>query len=98
MEKKTTTKKTAAKAAETPVNEKPTYEQLENYAKQLSIQAQRMASRIQDLEAVLDSKRMDYLFKVVENPISFAEEFVNDCAEEIRMSLTPNNPQEETEE
>ena len=97
MEKKTTTKKTAAKAAATPVNEKPTYEQLENYAKQLSIQAQRMASRIQDLEAVLDSKRIDYLFKVVENPISFAEEFVNDCAEEIRMSLTPTTA-EKTEE
>lgn len=98
MEKKTTTKKTAAKAATAPVQEKPTYEQLENYAKQLSIQAQRMAARIQDLETVLDSKRMDYLFKVVENPISFAEEFVNDCAEEIRISLTPNQPEENTEE
>lgn len=91
MEKKTTTKKAATKAA-APVQEKPTYEQLENYAKQLSIQAQRMGARIQDLEAILDSKRMDYLFKVVENPISFSEEFVNNCAEEIKMSLTPTEP------
>lgn len=91
MEKKTTTKKAATKAA-APVQEKPTYEQLENYAKQLSIQAQRMGTRIQDLEAILDSKRLDYLFKVVENPIAFSEEFVNNCAEEIKMSLTPAEP------
>ena len=88
MEKKTTKKAVAKKTAETPVNEKPTYEQLENYAKQLSIQAQRMAKQINDYQAILDSKRMDYLFKVIENPISFEEDFVNECAKEIAMALT----------
>ena len=97
MEKKKTTKKAASKAAETPVNEKPTYEQLENYAKQLSIQAQRMAKQISDYQAILDSKRMDYLFKVIENPIAFEEKFVNDCAVEISMALSIP-PEEETME
>lgn len=88
MEKKKTTKKVAAEKPAAPTPEKPTYEQLENYAKQLSIQAQRMASRIQDLEAVLDSKRIDYLFKVVENPLSFSEDFVKRCADEITATFT----------
>lgn len=98
MEKKTTTKKAAAKP-EQPVNEKPTYEQLENYAKQLSIQAQRMHARIQDLEALLDSKRMEFLFKVIENPIAFSEEFTSKCAQEIENALTiPEQPLEKEEE
>ena len=95
MEKKTTTKKAATKPVkevkpvDAPVQEKPTYEQLDNYAKQLSIQAQRMAARIQDLEMLVDSKRLDYLFKVIENPLSFDEAFINHCTEEIVNALTP---------
>lgn len=97
MEKKKTTKK-AVSAEETPAMEKPTYEQLENYAKQLSIQAQRMAKRLDEYQALLDSKRMDFLFKVVENPIAFSESFVNDCAEEIQQALTIPEPEDKVEE
>ena len=33
-------------------------------------------------------KRMDYLFKIVENNIMFSEDFINKCIEEIEKAMT----------
>lgn len=41
-------------------------------------------------------KRLDYLFKVVENAVVFDEAFVDQCVKEIKELMTP--PEEDKEE
>lgn len=53
-----------------------------------SAQCQNMARRCQYLEEQLMYKRLDYLFKVIENAGSFNMEFVQKCSEEIEAALT----------
>lgn len=43
-------------------------------------------------------KRLDYLFKVIENRICFNGDFVGDCVEEIENALTPVEPEVKDEE
>ena len=103
MEKKKVTKKAAEEAApvqsETKaVKRELTYDELKNYATQLSMQAQRMRQHITELEDLVNFKRLDYLFKVVEYPIQFPEDFVENCVKEIVSLMTPVQPEEETPE
>lgn len=67
---------------------KLSYEQLEQVAHQLSEQARSLYNQLQ--KASLDNmfKRLDYLFKVVENKGSFTTEFVESCTEEIKEIMT----------
>lgn len=53
-----------------------------------STQCQNMARRCQYLEEQLMFKRLDYLFKVIENAGNFSMEFVQKCSEEIETALT----------
>lgn len=99
MEKKKVTggavKEAAAKVNEPVVRKELTYDELKDYAKQLSMQAQRMSHRIMELEEMVNFKRLDYLFKVVEYPIQFPEDFVRECVEEIVTIMTIKPEQEE---
>lgn len=59
-------------------------QQMQNYIKQLHQQIQQMNMNLQ-------TKRLDYLFKVVEAHTHyhvFKEDFVNNCIDEIQESLT----------
>lgn len=82
---------------------KLTYDELNKVCAELSQQNQQMQVYIQKLHQqlhqmndVIQSKRMDYLFKVVElanvsyegNRFSFESDFVYKCVEEIQESLS----------
>lgn len=79
--------------------EKLTYEQLENVAHQLSEQGKQLYNKLQEANMNNIFKRLDYLFKVIENNIMFAEEFVNTCVSEIESLISiPEKEEQETEE
>ena len=68
--------------------EKMSYEQLENVAHQLSEQAKQLYTQLQNANMSNMFKRLDYLFKVVENSHMFKLDFVNKCINEIEDFMT----------
>lgn len=67
-----------------------TYEQLNGVCSQLLQQNQQMRKKLEEMGAALSLKRIDYLFKVVENAEVFADgDFINGCVDEIKDALTP---------
>lgn len=82
------------KGAEQP--EKMSYEQLENIAHQLSEQNRQMYAKMQEMDMVNMFKRLDYLFKVVENGTMFDPDFLNKCIDEIENVMLPK--EESTED
>ena len=78
--------------------QKMSYEQLENIAHQLSEQAKQLYARLQEANMANMFKRLDYLFKVVENAHAFNEEFVTKCVTEIEGLMTVPETEEETED
>lgn len=77
--------------------EKMSYEQLEMIAHQMHEQLVKAMNKINELNMANIFKRLDYLFKVLENQHMFKQEFVTKCVEEIQDILTVV-PEEETEE
>ena len=75
--------------------EKLSYEQLENVAHQLSEQAKQLYMKLQSANMSNMFKRLDYLFKVVENGHMFKQDFLEKCIAEIEEIMTVP---EETEE
>lgn len=67
---------------------KMSYEQLENVAHQLSEQAKQLYTQLQNANMSNMFKRLDYLFKVVENSHIFKLDFVNKCINEIEDFMT----------
>lgn len=82
---------------ETARPEKMSYEQLENVAHQLSEQAKQLYAQLQAANMTNMFKRLDYLFKVVENGHVFNQEFLNKCIAEIEEHMTIPEEVEETE-
>jgi hypothetical protein len=81
------------------VREKMSYEQLENVAHQLSEQSRQLYTKLQEANMTNMFKRLDYLFKVVENNAAFESEFVKKCSNEIVDLLTiPEEPELNSEE
>lgn len=68
---------------------KLSYEELENVANNLYV-------RLQQADMANMFKRLDYLFKVVENVDNFPQEFTKQCIEEIVNIMTIST--EETKE
>ena len=81
-----------AKEIERP--EKMSYEQLENVAHQLSEQAKQLYMKLQEANMNNIFKRLDYLFKVVENGHMFKQDFLDKCIVEIEELMTV--PEEES--
>ena len=81
-----------AKGTERP--EKMSYEQLENIAHQLSEQNKQLYMKLQDANMNNIFKRLDYLFKVVENGHMFKQDFLDKCIVEIEELITV--PEEES--
>lgn len=80
--------KVEAQPVEAARPEKLSYEQLENIAHQLSEQAKQLYAKLQEANMTNVFKRLDYLFKVVENAHAFSEEFVAKCVAEIEDLMT----------
>ena len=79
---------------ETERPEKMSYEQLENIAHQLSEQAKQLYMKLQDANMNNIFKRLDYLFKVMENGHMFKQDFLDKCMVEIEELMTV--PEEES--
>lgn len=95
MENKT---KMEIQSSNTVKTEKLSYEQLENVAHQLSEQNKQLYARLQEANMVNIFKRMEYLFKVIENGHAFSSEFVNKCVSEIEDLMTiPESEENKTE-
>ena len=80
-------------------NAKMSYEQLENVAHQLSEQVRQLYAKLQESNLENMFKRLDYLFKVIENAHAFSEEVVSKCTSEIESLMTlPDNEDEPKED
>lgn len=98
MEEKKETKEKMKPTTEAVRPEKMSYEQLENIAHQLSNQVKQLYAKLQESNLANMFKRLDYLFKVVENAHAFSEEFVAKCVAEIEDLMTVSETKEETED
>lgn len=77
--------------------EKLAYEKLENVAHQLSEQNRQLFAKLQELNMANVFKRLDYLFKVVENGHMFKQDFFEKCIAEIESIMTVPEQEEEPE-
>ena len=96
MEENKETKVEMGPTTEAARPEKMSYEQLENIAHQLSDQAKQLYAKLQEANMVNMFKRLDYLFKVVENAHAFNEECAAKCVAEIEDLMTVPETEEET--
>ena len=87
------------KEVKAPNSEKLSYEQLENVAHQLSEQNRQLYAKLQEMQVSNMFKRLDYLFKVVENTGVFSIDFHTKCVEEIEslMTIPEEKPENDTE-
>lgn len=77
--------------------EKMSYEQLENVAHQLSEQNRQLFAKVQELNMTNVFKRLDYLFKVVENGHMFKQNFLEKCITEIENLMTVSEQEENSD-
>lgn len=68
--------------------EKMSYSELENVAHQLSEQSKQLYMKLQAANMNNMFKRLDYLFKVVENGRMFKQDFLDKCVVEIEEFMT----------
>ena len=78
--------------------EKLSYEQLENVAHQLSEQTKQLYMKLQAANMSNMFKRLDYLFKVVENGHMFKQDFLEKCIAEIEEIITVPEETDKKEE
>lgn len=67
---------------------KLSYEELEKLANDLYAKCNELSTALQNSNMQNAFLRLDYLFKVVENKLSFTAEFVKHCIEEIQTMMT----------
>lgn len=76
--------------------EKLSYEQLENVAAELQQRCTTLYTELQNANMFNIFKRLDYLFKVVENNTRFPADFARKCVDEI-VTLMVLPTEEKTE-
>lgn len=77
--------------------EKMSYEQLEGVAHQLSEQNRQLFAKLQELNMANVFKRLDYLFKVIENGHMFKQDFLEKCIAEVESLMTVPEQEEKLE-
>lgn len=77
--------------------EKISYEQLEGVAHQLSEQNRQLFAKLQELNMTNMFKRLDYLFKVIENGHMFKQYFLEKCIAEVESLMTVPEQEEKPE-
>lgn len=76
-------------------HQKLSYEQLNDVCNQLWQQNKQYYKRYRELEQILQNKRLDYLFKILEYQAMFDSDFVLSCQKEIQEAMTiPQEPEE----
>lgn len=68
--------------------EKLSYDELNNIAKNLSDQNNQLLYQLRNANMANMFKRLDYLFKVIENSDKFSTDFVIKCTDEIEDTMT----------
>lgn len=76
---------------------KYSYEELENICHQLSEQARNLYIQLQEANLSNMYTRLNFLFKVLENQISFEPQFVENCSNEIVSLMAINEPDNKEE-
>lgn len=74
-----------------------TYDQLKEAVTQLQHDNDLLYARLQQFGATTIFKRLDYLFKVIENETSFEKNFVDRCVNEVVEIMTPAKEEPQTE-
>ena len=82
--------------AEKPVQ--PTTEQLTQLIDQLYGRNQQLVEALNEKNTALMFKRMDYLFKIVEQSHMFDDEFVTKCIDELQKTLDVTQTETDTED
>ena len=83
---------------------KPTYEELEaamyNLTEKLNKAYKNNQYLVNQINGINNTfTRLNYLFKVLENPHYFKESFITECAEEIETTITiPDTPDDNNTE
>lgn len=83
---------------EKEVKKEPTVEQYKQVVEALKSQNTQLMYQLQNANMANLFKRLDYLFKVVENAAMFDEAFVEQCIAEIKELMTPPETEEKAEE
>ncbi len=78
--------------------QEPTYEQLKEAVTRLQQDNGVLYAKLQQLGTTTIFKRLDYLFKVIENETSFEKNFVDKCVNEVVEIMTPAKEEPQTEE
>lgn len=74
---------------------KLTYEQLNDACNQLWQQNRQLIKKTNELEQFAMNKRLDYLFKVLEQSKEFSSDFIINCVNEIEEAMTiPQNTED----
>ena len=81
------TMKSKQPKVENPVQKKLSYEELQNVVYQYENQNKYLQEQLKQLNYAGMIQQMGFMFKVLENPKYFAEEFVTKCAEGIEVML-----------
>lgn len=90
--------KTMAMKTNESGNGKLTYEQLNDACNQLWQQNRQLVARTKELEQFAVNKRLDYLFRIVENSKMFSDDFIENCINEIEEAMTIPNGTEDVKE
>lgn len=81
-------KKVAQKEVSKPEKQvQPTTEQLTQLVDQLYGRNQQLVEALNEKNTALMFKRMDYLFKIIEQSHMFDDEFVTKCIDELQKTL-----------
>lgn len=76
------------------VKAEPTIEQYKQAIEALKSQNAQLMYQLQGANMVNLFKRLDYLFKVMENAAMFDEAFVDQCVAEVKELMTPPETEE----
>lgn len=79
-------------------SQKLSYEQLEQVAHQLSEQTRQLYNQLQRSNLNNMFKRLDYLFKILENNHMFKQDFLEKCINEIEVTMTIPKEEDNKEE
>lgn len=79
-------------------DKKLSYDELKNYASQLVDVNNKMKKVIEELSNESFLKRIDILFKVLDNKELFGDEFTTMCVEELKEIIVIKRDEEEEEE
>lgn len=80
------------------VKTEPTIEQYKQALEALKSQNTQLIYQLQNANMANLFKRLDYLFKVIENAAMFDEAFTEKCIAEIKELMTPPETEEKIED